>query len=278
MLLPPLLGRRVQWWVGGIALAVLPYLFWEGHTARGYRETWWSMRWLIPASVLAGVALLVLRRATIPEAQRRPVVVLLAVAAVCGVVQFPYSSPVYFMYAAPLAALAAAAVVAALPAPPGLPAAATLAFYLLFAVRWIHPGFIYDMGLHYSRDDQTARLALDRGGLLVTPADSDLYARLVATVRSQARGPWIYATPDCPEVYYLTGLRNPTRTLFDFFDDPAGRTARILSTLDGDSVRVAVINRKPGFSGPVPADLEAGLERRFPNAVTIGRFDVRWRE
>lgn len=278
LILPPLLGKRVQWWVGGVALALLPYILWQGHTARGYRETWFSMRWLIPAAVLGGVALLYARRGAIPEERRRQVLALLAVAATCGLVQFPYSSPIYFLYAAPLGALAAAAVVTTVPGAPGLPAAATLAFYLLFAVRWINPGFIYDMGLHYSRDTQTVLLAVDRGGLLVNAQDVDVYSRLVATVRSQARGPWVYATPDCPEVPYLTGLRNPTRTLFDFFDDPAGRTARILSLLDRDSVRVAVINLTPGFSGPPPSDLEAGLERRFPNRITIGHFDVRWRE
>src|SRR5262249_49783258 len=82
----------------------------------------------------------------------RMVLTVLAVTAVCSLVQFPYSSPIYFLYAAPLGALAAAAVVAVLPGAPGLPAAATLAFYVLFAVKWIHPGFIYDMGLHYSHD------------------------------------------------------------------------------------------------------------------------------
>ena len=278
LVLPPFLGKRVQWWVGGIALVLLPYLLWQGHTARGYRETWLSMRWLIPTAVALGVALLIARRGKIPEARRGQVLILMAVAATCGLVQFPYSSPIYFLYAAPLGALATAAVVTALPGAPGLPAAATLAFYVLFAVRWIHPGFIYDMGLHYSRDLQTVSLAVDRGGLLVSAEDASVYSRLVATVRSQARGPWVYATPDCPEVPYLTGLRNPTRTLFDFFDDPEGRTARILSTLDRDSVHVAVINLKPGFSGPPPADLEAGLVQRFPNRITIGHFDVRWRE
>jgi len=278
LILPPILGKRVQWWVGGIALVLLPYILWQGHTARGYRETWLSMRWLIPAAVLAGVALLIVRRGSVSGERRRQLLVVLAVAATCGLVQFPYSSPIYFMYAAPLGALAAAAVVTALPGAPGLPAAATLAFYLLFAVGWIHPGFIYDMGLHYSRDAQTVPLAVARGGLLVSAEDADVYSRLVALVRSQARGPWVYATPDCPEVPYLTGLKNPTRTLFDFFDDPEGRTARILSVLDRDSVHVAVIDRKAEFSGPPPADLEAGLVRRFPNRITIGRFDVRWRE
>jgi hypothetical protein len=39
-----------------------------------------------------------------------------------------------------------------------------------------------------------------------------------------ANGKLIDATPDCPEVYFLYGFRNPTRTLFDFGDEQAGRT------------------------------------------------------
>lgn len=278
VLVPPLLGKRVQWWVGGLALLLLPYILWQGHTARGYRETWLSMRWLIPATVLAGVVLLIVRRTTLPEGRRLGVLVLLAVAATCGLVQFPYSSPIYFLYAAPLGALAAAAVVAAWPGTPGLPAAVTLAFYVLFAVRWIHPGFIYDMGLHFSRDGQTAPLALTRGGILVTPDDSATYSQLVAEVETHAGGSRVYATPDCPEVNFLTGTRNPTRTIFDFLDDPVGRTPRILSQLDSDRVKVVVLNSRPGFSGPVPNDLAAALAVRYPHAESIGRFEVRWRE
>ena len=274
----PLLGVRTRRWVSVLLVVAAPYLLWQGHTARGYREVWYAMRWSIPLAALAGVLLLALRSEGLSSIRRRQIFVLLAVAATCGLVQFPYSAPVYWLYAAPLAALAVAAVVSILPGTPGFPTALILAFYLVFAVRWINPGFIYNMGLHYSRDTQTALLAVDRGGVRVTPDDSAMYGRLVETVRQQARGPWVYATPDCPEVNYLTGTRNPSRTLFDFFDDPNGRTKRILSALDQDSVHVVVINQNPGFSGPPPADLAAALEARFPNRVTIGRFDVRWRE
>lgn len=275
--LAPRLGRRVRFWVNGAAMVALGALLFRGNHGHDYRNVWNSMRWLIPVTVAGGVWLLA-GGARLSALRRQQVVLLLAVAGLCGLVQFPFSSPIYSLYAAPLGALAAAAVVASLQGGPGLSALTTLAFYILFAVRWIHPGFIYDMGLHYSRSTQNALLAVDRGGLLVTPEDAEVYPRLVETVRAEARGPWVYATSDCPEVAYLTGLKNPTRTLFDFFDDPAGRTGRILDLLDRDSVHVVVVNRKPGFSGPPPVDLETGLVQRFPNRVAIGRFDVRWRK
>ena len=63
-------------------------------------------------------------------------------------------------------------------------------------------------------------LSPDRGGLRVGAEEQDEYERLVAELRAHASSGYMYATPDCPEVYFLSGLRNPTRTFFDFFDEP----------------------------------------------------------
>ena len=82
---------------------------------------------------------------------------------------------------------------------------------------------------------------------------------------------------DCPEVYFLAGRRNPTRTLFDFVDEPRGRTARIVSTIHAHNVQLVVLNREPHFSGAVPPDLRAALEEEFPNRADAGKFEVRWK-
>jgi hypothetical protein len=154
---------------------------------------------------------------------------------------------------------------------------AFLLFALLFPLRWIRPSFTDNYGVRYRRVEMTARLP-GRGGLWVTVADSAEYAGMTALVAAHERGRYVYATPDCPEVNYLTGTRNPTRTLFDFFDDPVNRTVRILARLDSTGVSTIVLNARPGFSGPVPADLAAALAVRYPHAESIGRFEVRWRE
>lgn len=88
---------------------------------------------------------------------------------------------------------------------------------------------------------------------------------------------FIYAGPDCPEVYFLSGKQNPTRTLFDFFDPPEGRSERILATLESHQVKVAAILTQPAFSPPMASDLQAALRERFPNSAKIGKFEVRWR-
>jgi hypothetical protein len=143
---------------------------------------------------------------------------------------------------------------------------------------WIHGGSVYTMGSRYVPDKQTAKLALERGGPTMTPADKLEYERLVETLRRHARGGYTYVTPDTPEAYFLSGLHNATRTLFDVFDDPVGRTPRILRALESHDVHAIALNRRLEFSTPSPI-LLAELARRYPNEAELGpRFVVRWRD
>jgi hypothetical protein len=79
-------------------------------------------------------------------------------------------------------------------------------------------------------------------------------------------------------VYFLSGLRNPTRTLFDFFDARAGRTQRILHALVEHDVTVVALNTGRSYSRGIPADLAAALTARYPRSERVGDFIVRWRE
>jgi len=97
-------------------------------------------------------------------------------------------------------------------------------------------------------------------------------------VGAHAQGDYIWAGPDCPEVYFLAAKRNPTRTLFDFFDEPAGRTVRVLDAIERHDVRVVVFNRRPPFSGAPPSDLVEALVERFPRTLDARWLHVRWRE
>ena len=121
---------------------------------------------------------------------------------------------------------------------------------------------------------QTARLTLSRvGGLSVYPEQAHLYQELIPVILAHAVGAYTYATPDCPEVYYLSGLLNPTRTQYDFFDDTENRTRRILGILENHNVNVVVINEEPAFSQPVPAALLEALDERFTHSTDIGHFE-----
>ncbi len=245
-----------------------------------YRFALYALVMLTPLTVLAGAVLLKDSRgaAGLSVLHQQQVMLLLCVAGMCNLVRFPYDASIYFCYVAPLLALALLAVFSTRGQAPRFVLASMVLFYLLFAVLRVTPGFIYAMGLGYQSDPMTQRLALPRaGGLRVNPYAARQYELLIPLLHEHAAGTFIYAAPDCPEVYFLSGLRNPTRTLFDFFDEPAGRTERILGALQTHQVNEIAIFSSPWFSGPLAPDLRAALQERYPRAATVGQFEVRWR-
>jgi hypothetical protein len=272
-------GRAARLAGVGAAL-VLAVLFVDtGDSDPTYRHVWFSVQTLLPGLVVAGV--LVLARARAADADdpllRPRTMLLLCVAALCNLIQFPYFVANYFCYVAPLVALAAVALCRYLRPRTALIPAAVLLFFITFAVVRTNDSTLYTMGVVYRPYLQTMPLGLDRGGLEVPVVHAEMYRRLIPMLRARARGGYTWASPDCPEVYFLSGLRNPTRSLFDFFDDPAGRTTRVLHALEQHGVTVVVMNARPAFSPPIPDDLVAALEARYPYATNIGTFHVRWR-
>ena len=243
------------------------------------RAIWGAIWCLLPVMVVCGVALLVrgsLRRRADSLLEQK-IFLVLSVTAACSLIQFPFTIPIYFCYVAPLAFLAAAAV-SCLKEPPKWIAIGALCLALAYVVLEVTPGFIEDMGEQYSPDKQVATLTLPRaGGLRVYPGQARIYEELAIILKQHARGEYIYATPDCPEVYFLNGFRNPTPTLYDLADDPVGRTERILQTIQQHDINLVVLNAYPQFSPPVPTDLRAALESEFPNRALAGKFEVRWK-
>ena len=109
------------------------------------------------------------------------------------------------------------------------------------------------------------------------------YQQLTNIVRTHsAEGSYIYAAPDCPEVYFLSGRKNPTGTVYDFLDedfrvDPPGRTRRILGLLEEHGVEVVVLNWRSEFSRVIQPDLAEALKARYPQSVSLPPFSVHWR-
>ncbi len=245
-----------------------------------YRFTWFSVATLIPLTVLMGGAQL-LKTSNSPDAlsvgRQQRIMLLLCMVAICSLVQYPFAQPVYFCYVAPLLALAVLALLSSREGRSPFLMGSLISFYLLFAVL-LMPRFLWPMARYYAPDEQPKPLTLARaGGLRVDPRLASVYEHLIPIVREHSGGGFMYAAPDCPEVYFLSGLRNPTPILFDFFDEPAGRTARILSALETHHVKVVAILTQPPFSGPLEPDLKAALTERFPDSTLLGRFEVRWR-
>jgi hypothetical protein len=261
-----------------LALALAAYLVATGSEANLYRRVWYAARGILPVLVLIGIVVLAKVRAANAESPllRSRTMLLLSVAALFTLVQFPFSAPIYFCYVAPLVALLAMALLAyARPMAAAVPAA-LMVFLIAFAVIRVNTGTIFTMGLSYAPYPRTESLGLSRGGLDVPIEEAETYRVAVSALRQHVRGEYTWASPDCPEIYFLSGLRNPTRSLFDFFDDEPGRSTRILAALDRHRVTAIALNSAPEFSARVSGNLLTELERRYPFVTKVGKFQIRW--
>ena len=225
-----------------------------------------------------------LRRGRIaPGWKRQEVFLIVAATALFTLIQFPFSMVLYFCYVAPLVALVLLALWSTVPSGERTAISAVVAFYLVFAVVLHAPGYFVALGVAPHEKADLQPIALVRAGGIRAPAKMAAeFEDLARLVQEHARGPYIYAAPDCPEVYFLSGFRNPTGTIFEFLDpdyfNPAEREDRILSALAFHDVHVVVLGdpASSGF-GVVPPDLRAALDARFPDSVMAGRFEVRWK-
>jgi 4-amino-4-deoxy-L-arabinose transferase-like glycosyltransferase len=276
-----LAGPRVANIVGALFIPGIPIVLFLARKNHWVYRVVWSTIWsVIPIVIVVGAVLLVrwamLGRANVTERQK--IFLVLSVTAACNLIQFPWSIPIYFCYVAPLALLSVTAVASQLRQPPRWAMAGALCFCLCYVVWDITPGFINDMGEQYSPDQQVAKLTFPRADdLRVYASDARVFNSLVATIQAHSRNQYIYATPDCPEVYFFSGFRNPSPVLFDFGDNPTGRTQRILRTIQAHDINLVVLDQRPQFSEPVSADLRAALEQAFPNRATVDIFEVRWK-
>ena len=104
------------------------------------------------------------------------------------------------------------------------------------------------------------------------PAAPTVYLETSALLRVHARGRYIYAGPDTPEIYALTGLRNPTRSLFDVLDPSnSARGKQLLATLEARNVTAIAINAVPAFSNPLERGVEARLRSGYPHHKRLAR-------
>jgi hypothetical protein len=248
--------------------------------APGFYMVVWHTIWaFVPFAVVLGVGLLVRRSMLnrLESMQRQRLFMILSVTAGCGLIQFPFGT-IYLCYIAPLVVLSAAAVVSLMDQPPRLAVAGLMCFCFLYAVFEMTPGFVYHMAVEYTPDLQRVKLSLPRGGgLRVTATTAREYEELDSLIRQHARGQYILAKPDSPEVYFLSGFHDPTGVFFDFYEDASGRTQRALAAIQLHNINLVVLNHHPPFAGPVSDDLRTALEREFPNRADAGDFEVRWK-
>ncbi len=267
-----------------------------GDTNSVYTGFWNSARPIVPLVVLIGCWQLVEKTPyRMSTEERQKLFLVLAMATTISFVQFPYSYGIYFCYAAPLVVLAVIYVASRQLFAPKKLQFSLLLVYLTFGLVWLNHGYIRSIGLSYVRVESRTNLYLDRAQLSVPFFEANVYSPLVEEVQKHSKkDSFIYATSDCPEVYFLCNRRNPTRTMYDFFDsdfqsDPAGRIDRLMAMLDEKQIKVVVLHWTAEFSGVPPKELVAAIQSRFTSSSHYRffpqddsqvhpNFSVVWRE
>jgi hypothetical protein len=244
-----------------------------------YSIVWQSVRILGVVAVLAACKILVrsFSHTYLDDEQRQILFLLASVTGLISVVQFPFAAPIYFCYVAPLVGLTLLAVVTSQSGIAKSWHFVILLFYFLFAVVWTNTGYV---AAAIGNTGYPAKELLDmpRGRLRVTIHDNRLYTQLVNVIQKHSKSNYIYATPDCPEIYFLSGMRNPTRNLFEFFSDTVIDSQSLRTLVEANKINVAVINHKPEFSRILDHGALSLLQEEFPHLVEIGHFTVRWKE
>lgn len=257
------MGHRGRWAVGifyGVLVVAVIQLGSAGLLARGALQ---SLRAWVPLLVVWSAARVLFTADSRRSAQAEPghpeaLFTLAAVAALWSLVQFPFAAEFYVFYGAPLTVLLMGAL-------------ARRAGPALVVVAVIVTSYAVVNSAH-TLADATARMEGVHASLRVPPADARAYQDLVAAVDRAGIGPYIFATPDAPEVPFLTGRRNPTGVMYDFFDAEPDRVRRVVAALDRHEVGGVVLKPRGHFSGPVPPELEQALRRRYPVAEVVGPF------
>lgn len=276
--------RRVSTPHVGVVVAVacgLGVALWIGNTDPVYRATWDSLRPTVPLLALSACALLGWRGGVaVPVERRVPLFLIAATAAFSAPLQLPYPAGVYFCYVAPLVILGIHQVVAAQSAAPLGLHACVLVYYMLFALIWNIPGSTFQLGFRYQTLEPSADLDLARAPFHISKRDADLYGRLVEEVqRHSAKGSFIYAAPNIPQLYFLSERRNPTRSLYDLFAADYGKpthTRRLLALLEQRDVDVVVLRRPSSFSR-LSKQLVAAIQRHYTQQIELAPFTVYWR-
>jgi hypothetical protein len=261
---------RVAFWLLIVALCAMSY---TGSPL--VLVVWYGFRLMTPVTAILGVWWLTTRdeRVSVPPKRRAMVFVLIATAATASLIQIPFARYTYFLYFVSFLLLAMAAVLTSPRAMPHDVPAGLLLFLLWFGYR--NPESIAFPA--NPERDRLATLAMPRGGLLVSQEDSTQYTNLLRVIARPGTGEFIYVWHDSPQIYFLAGKKNPTRTMFEAFDDStAGSTPYLVDRLQRAGVRLVVLTDPDGAVRPMATDFRAWIDSTYPLAEQVGRMQVRW--
>lgn len=242
-----------------------------------YQFGWMSAWFLLLFVAVNGAHFVLVRHPGRHCRQGDSAIVLVCVAVATALLEYPFAAPIYVLYAFPLTFLAAVALVRISGRPGGPVQAVILFFFFAFGLFRGIPLPLTTLGIRYEVTEAPEQLDLPRGGLLVPPNEARGYRELVTLVRNRSAGRPVWAGPEAPEVYFLSGVQNHTGTLFDIFDPADVQAEPLTVRLDALGAAVVVLNLLPEFSPPLSDASIDSVRVDFPNERRILKYLVLWR-
>jgi len=143
-----------------------------------------------------------------------------------------------------------------------------IGLYLVFGVVSLVPLHVYQAA---SMAGPMLTMQSPRaGGLKIEEAV--FFDDLARFLREHSPNGLMFAGNDCPELYFLSGLKNVTP------DDPGAPPEEILEAIQSDDLNLVVINDAPFFPGAaMRPDVKAEVIKRFPHSTRFGVFNVFWK-
>jgi hypothetical protein len=230
-------------------------------------EEWWTtaMKLIIaaPLVVAAGLVRRVSRQTGRPEHLLTALML-----ATFAFVHFPYGNTIYALYLVPLIVTVLGVWIV------GRDGSRALAVVLLLVAGIVavqlERGFLYLSAPHEDPVDLVA-LEAERGGIDI-PAREMYYADLIDHLARYEGAP-IYAGPDSPEVYFLTGTTNPTPVFFEQLAE-SWTVEDIEGAVSEGELSAVVVKDSSGHSLPLPQTFVDVVRRELPNHTSFGPFDV----
>ncbi len=242
------------------------------HSTSILSAVWFSAVMLTPVVVVLGATAVIRAGRTRGEGSslnQHRVMLLTSLAATCSLVQYPLAAPIYLCYSLPLTMLALVAIVATSKRQSGTYVLTALAgLYIAFGVVALVPMQVAELTHEIVHMD---KLQLPRGG--VTIENEQFFEQLIHFLQAHSPNGVMYAGNDCPELYFLAGLKDVTH------DDGGAPAAEVLRALQSNQINVVVINEAPFFpAGRMNPQVRAEVERQFPNHAQAGIFQVFWKQ
>ena len=226
-----------------------------------YRIAFRSGYILLPVIVTVGSTILIKsRKDFISKAIRNRIFILLMFAASLSLIQFPYSSGIYFCYASPFLILAFAAIVARTKKYDRQLWGSVAALAGIFAVVWVNFSNPRTVGVFHQQASEIVTLDLPRGGLKISTVGYDEIKPTIDYIRKHSQpNEYILAGPDCPQFYFLANRKNPTPQFYDLFQASVIRGGRgkgdittveqeLKAVIENRDIKLVVINTIPEFS------------------------------